>query len=254
MKIASDVVVLGANGLIGGNLAIALIGLGVVPICVDIAAAPKPEIARAAGEANREIAYIQANVCVEAEVLTLAATFKSERPNALAVVNAAYPRLPGFGRSPLTQDCETFSANLALHVSAYFNVFKIFGNYFSERQGGRVISFSSIYGFFLARPELYEGTEMGISAEYVACKAAILQLNAYYAKLHRAKGVLFNCISPGGLADKQPPIFVERYGRHTTSTGLLDAGEVVNSILFLLSDMSTSITGQNLVVDGGFTL
>ena len=247
-------IVVGANGLIGSRTVGALLERQALPICVDLGPSPSIAVRGAFENAKREPVYFETNVCEGAEMQKLISALRTEFPGASSVVNVAYPRLPTFGRSPFVQDSSAFAANVAFHLAAYFNVFKEFGAYFADKGGGKVISFSSIYGFFLPRPELYAGTDMTVSAEYVAAKAAIIQLNKYYAKLYRAKGVSFNSISPGGIFDNQNPAFVRRYGQHTSSGSLLSVSPVVNAILFLLSDMATAITGQNLVVDEGFTL
>lgn len=62
-------------------------------------------------------------------------------------------------------------------------------------------------------------------------------------------------MSPGGVVDgTQPDSFVERYGAYTNSGGMLSRDALSATVLFLLGDGSASITGQDVVVDDGFTL
>jgi len=61
-------------------------------------------------------------------------------------------------------------------------------------------------------------------------------------------------VSPGGLYDGQPDSFVKAYRTQTQGTGMLQPDDICGSVLFLLSDESRYITGQNLIVDDGFTL
>ncbi|WP_341536118.1 SDR family oxidoreductase [Aeromonas veronii] len=58
----------------------------------------------------------------------------------------------------------------------------------------------------------------------------------------------------GGLLDNQSEIFCQAYKKQTCGKGMLDVSDVVGSIMFLLSDQSRYVTGQNIVVDDGFSL
>ena len=64
---------------------------------------------------------------------------------------------------------------------------------------------------------------------------------------------ILNAISPGGIARDQPEVFVERYMPRTPLGRMATEADVVGAAAFLASDLSTYITGQNIVVDGGWT-
>jgi len=63
-----------------------------------------------------------------------------------------------------------------------------------------------------------------------------------------------NCVSPGGILAWQDEQFLVRYKDHCTSKGMLDAKDITGAIVFLLSDSSCYIVGQNLIVDDGFSI
>ena len=63
-----------------------------------------------------------------------------------------------------------------------------------------------------------------------------------------------NSISPGGLFDAQPDAFLDKYKQLTMGAGMLNATDMTGSILFLLSEQSRYMTGQNLIIDDGFSL
>ncbi|MFH4268080.1 SDR family oxidoreductase, partial [Acinetobacter baumannii] len=63
-----------------------------------------------------------------------------------------------------------------------------------------------------------------------------------------------NCVSPGGIFDHQPEPFLEAYKSHTHGAGMLDVTEIIGSVLFLLSEQSRYVTGQNIIVDDGFSI
>ena len=81
-------------------------------------------------------------------------------------------------------------------------------------------------------------------------------LTRYLAAHYGRSNVRVNVASPGGIynpARPQPPEFVARYGRMTMLGRMADAPEIGGTVVFLLSDASTYITGANLAVDGGYT-
>ena len=63
-----------------------------------------------------------------------------------------------------------------------------------------------------------------------------------------------NCISPGGIKDGQPESFLAGYKNYALNKGMLDLQDLSGTLLFLLSDMSSYVNGQNIVVDDGYSL
>jgi NAD(P)-dependent dehydrogenase (short-subunit alcohol dehydrogenase family) len=129
-----------------------------------------------------------------------------------------------------------------------------FAIFFSEHGGGNIINMSSIYGVMPPRFNLYSKTEMTMPVEYAAIKSAIIHLTKYFAQYFKSHAVRVNCISPGGILSNQPQIFLDAYKAYSGSKGLLDPEDVCGALSFLLSDDSAFVTGQNIVVDDGFSL
>ena len=102
--------------------------------------------------------------------------------------------------------------------------------------------------------EIYKDTPMTKEVEYVTTKAAIIQLTYYLAQYLKGKNIRVNCISPGGIFNDQPQPFIDRYNARCNIKGMLDGKDVAGTIVFLLSDLATYLTGQNIVVDDGFSL
>jgi NAD(P)-dependent dehydrogenase (short-subunit alcohol dehydrogenase family) len=113
---------------------------------------------------------------------------------------------------------------------------------------------SSIYGVIAPRFGVYEGTTMTMPVEYAAIKSAIIHLTRYFAQYFKSSGIRVNSISPGGISNGQSDNFLAAYKTHCGSKGMLDAADVGGTLLFLLSDMSRHINGQNIIVDDGFSL
>ena len=113
---------------------------------------------------------------------------------------------------------------------------------------------SSIYGFVAPKFEIYDETEMTMPVEYAAIKAAILNLTKYFASYYKGSSIRFNSLSPGGVLDAQPQSFVTAYNENCFSKGMLDPIDIANTLLFLISEKSSFINGQNIIVDDGFSL
>ncbi|MNL75650.1 Gluconate 5-dehydrogenase [compost metagenome] len=61
-----------------------------------------------------------------------------------------------------------------------------------------------------------------------------------------------NAITPGGIEDGQPEVFINRYSERTPLKRMANKDEMNGAVLFLLSSASSYVNGHNLVVDGGF--
>lgn len=171
-----------------------------------------------------------------------------------SLVNSAYPRTAEYGRPLAEVTYQGFCDNVSMHLGGYFLMCQQFGEYFRGVGAGNIVNVASVYGRIAPRFEIYEGTSLTMPVEYAAIKSAVIHLTRYFAQHHKGDGVRVNSLSPGGVLDGQPPAFVDRYGEHCSSGGMLDPQDLDGALLFLLSDASRTVTGQDLVVDDGFSL
>jgi NAD(P)-dependent dehydrogenase (short-subunit alcohol dehydrogenase family) len=104
------------------------------------------------------------------------------------------------------------------------------------------------------RFDTYEGLGFTTPISYTCVKASIVSMDKYAAKYMAGKNVRVNVISPSGIFDNQNEIFVERYKTYCLNKGLLNVEDLNGALGFLVSDSSTFINGQNIVIDDGFTL
>ena len=123
-----------------------------------------------------------------------------------------------------------------------------------QQQGrGSIINIASIYGVVSNDPTLYEGTSMVQPPTYNFVKAGMINFTRYLACYYGASGIRANCLSPGGYFNNQPPSFVERYSRRVPLGRMMGHEDLQGAVVFLASDASAYVTGQNLLVDGGWT-
>jgi NAD(P)-dependent dehydrogenase (short-subunit alcohol dehydrogenase family) len=171
-----------------------------------------------------------------------------------ALVNNAYPRNKNYGRHFFDVEYSDFVENLGMNLGGCIIPSQLFSLYFQKQGYGNIINISSIYGVMVPKFEIYDNTEMTVPVEYAAIKSGMLHLTKYMAKYFKGKSIRVNAISPGGILDGQPGEFLKEYNTHCSTKGMLDANDLNGVLIFLLSDLSQYINGQNIIVDDGFSL
>ncbi|CAM1341412.1 oxidoreductase [Tenacibaculum amylolyticum] len=171
-----------------------------------------------------------------------------------AIVNSAYPRNKNYGKHFFDVEYEDFCENLGMNLGGYFLTSQLFAKYFYKQGFGNIVNISSIYGVIAPRFQIYENTDMTTPVEYAAIKSGLIHLTKYMAKYLKGKKIRVNAISLGGLKDNQPQSFLSAYKEFCLNKGMLNANDISGTLLYLLSDLSEYVNGQNLVVDDGFTL
>ena len=82
----------------------------------------------------------------------------------------------------------------------------------------------------------------------------MLNLSKYVTAYVNNSKFRVNSVSPGGILDDQNQKFLQAYKQHTLGKGMLEVNDVLGSIVFLLSNMSSYVNGQNIIIDDGFLL
>lgn len=187
-------------------------------------------------------------------ILSLIKTVSQSHTRIDALINNAYPRNKHYGRALEDVSYEDFCENVNLHLGGYFLVAQQFASFFKQQGHGNIINLSSIYGVRAPQFDIYTEVNFTMPVEYAAIKSAVHHLTLYFAQYFKKDGIRVNSLSPGGVFDNQPEPFLKKYKNHCGNQGMLKAQDLCGSLVFLLSDASKHITGQNLIVDDGFTL
>ncbi len=116
-----------------------------------------------------------------------------------------------------------------------------------------IINISSIYGFMAYDKSLYIGTNMVAPIAYGVSKGGLTQFSKLLASKFGPR-IRVNTLSPGGVFRNQPKKFLKRYISKTPLKRLADENEIADGVVFLASDLSSYITGHNLVIDGGYSI
>ena len=171
-----------------------------------------------------------------------------------AVVYSAYPRSEQWGK-PLNEiSLKYLNQDLSMQLGSAIYFSKEILEYFKQNKGGSLIHISSIYGLRAPDFDLYKDTEIISPVEYSAIKSGIISICKWFAKYYANSNIRINCVSPGGIFDSHSKEFFEKYSKHCTNFGMISADQVASTICFLLSDNSSAINGENIVVDDGWSL
>lgn len=171
-----------------------------------------------------------------------------------SIINCLYIKNKTYGRKIEKITTKSFIQNISNNLGASFSIYKSSYLRFKRKKLPiDIISISSIYSFFTPRFDIYEKTNITMPIDYASYKASLINMNKYFAKYVNDSKFKCNCISPGGLEDKQQKIFKQNYSKYTFSKKMLDVEDIIPTIYFLLSDKSSKINGQNIIIDDGFT-
>ena len=203
---------------------------------------------------SSKILFFNLDISSKGSIQNLIETLNKRFERIDALVNNAYPKSKNYGKKFFEIEMEDFNEFSNLHLGGYFNISQQFIKYFLEQKYGNIINISSIQGIGAPAFETYEGTSMHSPLEYTVVKHGLLGMTKYMAKMFKKNGIRVNAISPGGILDNQPEIFLEQYKKRCGTKGMLDSKDLTGALLYLLGDNSKYVNGQNIVVDDGFSL
>jgi len=251
------VIITGGAGLLGRVFSKACVEYGANVVIADIdEIRGKNLIGKIKKEAKDNcIIFQKCDITNAKSIQKLISTTLNKFGNIDALVNNAYPRNKNHGRKFEDVSYDDFCENVNMHLGGYFLITKEISKVMVKQNYGNIINMASIYGFSAPKFEIYEGTDMTMPVEYAAIKGGILNLTKYLASYLGKYNIRVNAISPGGVFNNQPEKFIKAYSKNVVlGRRMANQDDIVGTLLFLLSDASKYITGQNIIVDGGWTI
>ena len=250
-------IVTGGAGHIGSAIAGALAELGAAIAIVDMDRQRADDTAqRIASEREVETIALTVDLEDEAAVREIPSDVTRALGGIDILVNCAAlvgtSGLEGWAVPVDVQSTTSWRRALEVNLTAPFALAQASIDGLRASGHGSIVNVLSIYGLVGPDERLYEGTPLGNPAAYGASKAGLLQLTRHLATT-LAPTVRCNAITPGGVERGQAPSFLERYVSRTPLARMAIEEDFKGAAAFLASDASAYVTGQNIIVDGGWT-
>src|SRR5579875_581324 len=263
-------VLTGASGFLGRTFALALLANGARVIALGRSERLKEEAAKWREQFGPEkIAVEQIDMYKAEELNRLCDQIAEREPSLDILVNNAHElgAATGFNVPEGSLENSSFDQwqrNLQGGVYWAVQTTQHLGIRMKQQGRGSIINIATMYASVAPRPQLYEGTASLNPPGYSASKAALVAFTRYTASFWGTSGVRANCISPGPFSNtedvgtgqnavQEDSPFVTKLKGYTVLNRIGRPLELCGALLFLASDASTYVTGQNLNVDGGWT-
>lgn len=237
------IIVTGGDGLLGKSIVSRLKSEGA--ICINF------ELEK---ETSIDLSYVNCDITNEFSIDKAISIVIEKYGRIDGLVNNAYPRTLDWGKKFEDIELESWRKNVDWQLNSYFYISQRVSSYMAGRNEGTIVNIASIYGVIAPDFRIYEGTEMTMPAAYSAIKGGLISLTRYMASYLGPKQIRVNSISPGGIFDFQDKEFVKKYENKVPLRRMGTNEDISPSVVFLLSDESKYITGQNLIIDGGISI
>lgn len=154
-------------------------------------------------------------------------------------------------------DLDQWRKIMSVNIDGMFLIAQAVGKQMIKQgKGGSIIQTSSIYGVMAPDHRIYKGSfylgrQINTPAVYSASKAAVVGLTKHLATYWADSGIRVNTLSPGGTESGQNEEFSRLYSARVPLGRMARAHEMVGALIYLSSEASGYVTGQNIIVDGG---
>ena len=255
----------GGCGLLGKTFCRALATYGASVAILDLARAEPVRAASELSEVSGVNTFgVACDVSLPEDVVSAVRQVEEELGAVDVLVNNAAAKPADMGE--WVRPAEDFSLSvwreiMSVNMDGLFALSRTVGNSMIKgERSGSIIHISSVYGTIAPNPDIYKDSSYGLGGSintppvYSASKAGVVGLSRYLAAYWGHHGVRVNTISPGGVADGQNATFQKRYGERVPLGRMAEVEELCGALIFLASEASSYVTGQNLLVDGGLSI
>ena len=250
-------VITGGNGILGSKFAKGFLEAGAYVIILDI----DPELKNRKDLNSKKTKYYSCDITSKESVKKVIKTIVEKYKSIDILLNNAASKtdkLESFFKSFEEYDYETWQEVMRVNIDGMFLVAQAVGKQMKKQKKGSIIQTSSIYGLVGPDSRIYSGSEylgtkINTPAVYSTSKAAVIGLTKWLSVYYAKYNIRVNCLVPGGIESGQNDTFISNYSNKVPMGRMGKAQELVPTVLYLSSDASSYVTGQTLVVDGGFT-
>ena len=256
------VVVTGGAGLLGQVFCQALVDVGAHVAIVDLNLESAETVAKRINKSEaQKVVAVGSDITSPESVTQMVTNVVKQLGRIDVLVNNAASKgssLDAFFESFEDYSLKTWREVMSVNIDGLFLVAQAVGKQMKKQGGGSIIQTSSIYGVVAPDQRIYEGSEyngrpINTPAVYSASKSAVNGLTNYLATYWASSKIRVNSLTPGGIASGQNSEFNKKYSNRVPLGRMGEATELVGALIYLASDASSYVTGQNLIVDGGLS-
>ena len=154
---------------------------------------------------------------------------------------------------------DTWKDDIAVGLTGAFLCAKVFGKVMEDASKGVILNISSDLGVIAPDQRIYR--KNGIAEEdqtikpvtYSVVKHGLIGLTKYLATYWAGKNIRVNAVCPAGVANGQEEAFVRKLTNLIPMGRMANVDEYQSTMLYLISDASSYMTGSTVIVDGGRT-
>lgn len=148
---------------------------------------------------------------------------------------------------------ENWDKVVEVNLKGTFLLCQVLGSEMAKQRSGSIVNLPSTYSLVAPNQNLYEGTTLGCPAAYSASKGGVAALSQYLSTYWAGSGVRVNMITPHGVWNNHEEKFEHNFGKFSPLNRMSYNHEVAPALVYLLSDASSYVTGNNMLVEGGWT-
>ncbi len=261
-------VITGGAGLLGQKHAEAVIEGEGIPVLLDIS---QEALERALH--NLEMEYPDAEICVYQADITHRKALERIRDDLLEKYGHIDILINNAANNPKVEDkgdnfgnirfdnfpLEIWNADILVGLTGAFMCTQVFGTLMEEQQSGVILNISSDLGIIAPDQRIYrkdnleEKEQMIKPVTYSVIKHGLIGLTKYLATYWADKGIRVNAVCPGGVYNGQDRQFLEKLTNLIPMGRMADKDEYKATVLYLISEASSYMTGSTVIVDGGRT-
>lgn len=147
---------------------------------------------------------------------------------------------------------EYFEESMRVNATGMMDILREMADLIAKAGGGSIVNISSMMGVYGPDLTNYEGTDMGdMPPDYFFHRGGMINLTRYLTRMLASKNIRANCISPGGLFNNQPERFVDNYCKKVPVGRMANDDDIKGLVVFLASQASAYVNGENILLDGG---
>lgn len=235
------VIITGGSGLLGKEFCSDVHNEGGVPINLDI------EVSKS--DKNNIKTDITSKKSIDKSIEKIISNYGEIH----GLVNNAYPRTKDFGSKFEEMPIESWQKNFDFQLISHIYMTKKIIDVMKNQNFGSIVNIGSIYGALGYNHGIYNNTTVNPSGAYSVIKGGIINFTRYLASAYGPYGIRSNCVSPGGVFDNHEKRFEKNYASNTPLGRMAEPKDIASVVSFILSEKAAYVTGQNVIVDGGWS-